>query len=180
MINRYRHWLALCAYALCISYGFADTSTTKDYEKASLSAQTAFDQALAVKQSVSRFTHKKSVSDKSSELAVYISLQSANEQSPEEISVEINLNGNPIAQMNYNAKAIDTLLSGASHQIFVGHIPKGSHDLIAHIKERNSAQTISSHGAIRFSKEGQGKTYELSISVSENDIPPEIIFIDHS
>ena len=180
MINRFQHVFVLCILALSTGHALAETSITEQYEEAQRSAQAALHQALAVKQSVSRFTHKKNVTDKSAELAIYISLDAVSEQKPNAISIEINLNGNQLVQTDYSAKAINALLDGASHQIFVGHISKGSHDLIAHIKEYNSNQTIRSHGAIRFNKDKDNKVYELSISVSENDIPPEVVFIDHS
>jgi len=147
---------------------------------AQASTAATLNNALNIKQAITRFTHKTAISDRSSQLAVYVSLNTTTEKIPSHISVEIKLDGTSLGQSDYEKKAIHALLNGASHKMLVNNIAPGSHDLIVHIKEKHGAQLISSHGAIRFNKPNQRKVFELSISLSDNDIPPEVVFLDHS
>lgn len=183
MIYRFQIRLAFCAALMCLAFSSQaelNQKLAKEFQQTTQAAQAAYDQALTVKQAITDFTHKRNINDESTELVIYVSLTSTAEQPPQSVSVEIKLGGSQLALKHYDNKAVHSLLRGTSHQLFVGNIPQGSHDLIAHIKEKANGKNITSHSAIRFLKTAQSKIYELSISASENDIPPEIVFLDHS
>ena len=183
LIYRSQIKLVVCAALMCLAFpsqAELDQKLEKEFQQTAQAAQSAYDQALAVKQAITDFTYKRNINDESTELVIYVSLTSTAEQPPQSVSVEIKLGGSQLALKNYDSKAVSSLLRGTSHRIFVGNIPQGSHDLMAHIKEETNGKNITSHSAIRFHKSAQSKVYELTISASENDIPPEIVFLDHS
>lgn len=184
-IFRQPFWLILIFISGCFcSYSYAaDTDTTSIEERAkqiSQSATSVFNNALETKKAISRFTHKQAISDSSTQMAVYVSFNTTTDKRPTKVSIEIKLDGNTLTRKEYQGNALKALINGATHKLYLGNIPRGNHDLIAHIKEHSGKSYVDSHGAIRFDKGSQRKILELSVSLSDQKLPPEIVFLDHS
>ena len=80
-------------------------------------------------------------------------------------SVQVVLNEKIVANYLYTEREVDALLRGGVHQIYIGNLPSGEHELVAYFVGRGPQGRDFKRGANRIIDKGLGAKYvELKIT----------------
>ena len=80
-------------------------------------------------------------------------------------SVQVTLNEKIVANYLYTEREVDALLRGGVHQIYIGNLPSGEHELVAYFVGRGPKGRDFKRGANRIIDKGLGAKYlELKIT----------------
>ena len=80
-------------------------------------------------------------------------------------SVQVVLNEKVVANYLYTEREVDALLRGGVHQIYIGNLPSGEHELVAYFVGRGPNGRDFKRGANRIIDKGLGAKYvELKIT----------------
>jgi hypothetical protein len=91
-------------------------------------------------------------------------------------SVQITLDGENVANYLYTAREVDALIRGGVHQLFLGNVRAGEHELVAIFTGEGPHERDYRRGATLVFEKGIGPKYvELSISDREQKLQPEFI-----
>ena len=108
-------------------------------------------------------------------LAVFLSL--ANREQITLDSVELFLNDQPVASHLYSATERQSLEQGGVHQLFVGHLPNGSHTLEAVFNARTSNKRfVRREIQHRFQKASGTLRVQMSLDARAPDYEPDVTF----
>ncbi len=99
----------------------------------------------------------------STQVAVYVSVDVGDFFDLD--SVQVMLNEKVVANYLYTEREVDALLRGGVHQIYIGNLPSGEHELIAYFVGRGPKGRDFKRGANRIIDKGLGAKYlELKIT----------------
>ena len=80
-------------------------------------------------------------------------------------SVQVTLNEKIVANYLYTEREVEALLRGGVHQIYIGNLPSGEHELVAYFVGRGPKGRDFKRGANRIIEKGLGAKYvELKIT----------------
>ena len=99
----------------------------------------------------------------STQVAVYVSVDVGDFFDLD--SVQVMLNEKVVANYLYTEREVDALLRGGVHQIYIGNLPSGEHELVAYFVGRGPKGRDFKRGANRIIDKGLGAKYlELKIT----------------
>ncbi len=99
----------------------------------------------------------------STQIAVYVSVDIGDFFDLD--SVQVSLNEKVVANYLYTEREVDALLRGGVHQIYIGNVPSGEHELVAYFTGRGPKGRDFKRGANRIIEKGLGAKYlELKIT----------------
>jgi hypothetical protein len=91
-------------------------------------------------------------------------------------SVQIKLNDRDVANYLYTSREVDALIRGGVHQLYLGNMKAGEHELIAIFTGQGPHERDYRRGATVVFDKGIGPKYiELSISDREQALQPEFV-----
>ncbi len=91
-------------------------------------------------------------------------------------SVQIKLNNRDVANYLYTSREVDALIRGGVHQLYLGNMKAGEHELIAIFTGQGPHERDYRRGATIVFDKGIGPKYiELSISDREQALQPEFV-----
>jgi len=91
-------------------------------------------------------------------------------------SVQITMNDQDVANYLYTAREVDALIRGGVHQLYLGNMKAGEHELVAIFTGQGPHERDYRRGAtLRFDKGIGPKYIELSISDREQKLQPEFV-----
>ncbi len=91
-------------------------------------------------------------------------------------SVQITLNDENVANYLYTSREVDALIRGGVHQLFLGNMRAGEHELVAIFTGQGPHERDYRRGATIVFEKGIGPKYiELSISDLERKLQPEFV-----
>lgn len=91
-------------------------------------------------------------------------------------SVQIKLNDRDVANYLYTSREVDALIRGGVHQLYLGNVKAGEHELIAIFTGQGPHERDYRRGATVVFDKGIGPKYiELSISDREQALQPEFV-----
>jgi hypothetical protein len=91
-------------------------------------------------------------------------------------SVQITMNDQDVANYLYTAREVDALIRGGVHQLYLGNMKVGEHELVAIFTGQGPHERDYRRGAtVRFDKGIGPKYIELSISDREQKLQPEFV-----
>ena len=91
-------------------------------------------------------------------------------------SVQITMNDQDVANYLYTAREVDALIRGGVHQLYLGNMKAGEHELVAIFTGEGPHERDYRRGAtVRFDKGIGPKYIELSISDREQKLQPEFV-----
>ncbi len=91
-------------------------------------------------------------------------------------SVQIKLNDKDVSNYLYTTREVDALISGGVHQVFLGNLKAGEHELIAIFTGEGPHAREYRRGASLVFEKGIGPKYiELTISDREQALQPEFV-----
>ena len=91
-------------------------------------------------------------------------------------SVQIKLNDRDVANYLYTSREVDALIRGGVHQLYLGNMKAGEHELIAIFTGQGPHERDYRRGATVIFDKGIGPKYiELSISDREQALQPEFV-----
>lgn len=208
MMTRTRHFTQrLSRTALCLAVAVAPSigdaaapvpPSVEQYQRLEQRMAALKTEALTLQEALLRAGEAAAVASEASTLAIYLTLNFSSEPNapvhvrqqlaerywgttthPRTLNVRLEVDGETIAHHSYVAQEMRALILGGGHRLFLGNIASGSHDLVAYIEERNTANgDMVTHGAIRFAKGAQPRVIEVAVSLTEEATPPEITFED--
>lgn len=110
----------------------------------------------------------------STQVAVYISVDVGDFFDLD--SVQIQLNEKVVANYLYTEREVEALLRGGVHQIYIGNLPSGEHELVAYFVGRGPKGRDFKRGANRIIEKGLGAKYvELKITDQTAKHQPDFI-----
>jgi len=110
----------------------------------------------------------------STQVAVYISVDVGDFFDLD--SVQVVLNEKVVANYLYTEREVDALLRGGVHQIYIGNLPSGEHELVAYFTGRGPQGRDFKRGANRIIDKSLGAKYvELKISDRTPKHQPDFI-----
>ena len=99
----------------------------------------------------------------STQVAVYISVDVGDFFDLD--SVQVQLNEKIVANYLYTEREVEALLRGGVHQVYIGNLPSGEHELVAYFVGRGPKGRDFKRGANRIIEKGLGAKYvELKIT----------------
>jgi hypothetical protein len=99
----------------------------------------------------------------STQVAVYVSVDVGDFFDLD--SVQVTLNEKVVANYLYTEREVDALLRGGVHQIYIGNLPSGEHELVAYFVGKGPKGRDFKRGANRIIDKGLGAKYlELKIT----------------
>jgi len=99
----------------------------------------------------------------STQVAVYVSVDVGDFFDLD--SVQVTLNEKIVANYLYTEREVDALLRGGVHQIYIGNLPSGEHELVAYFVGKGPKGRDFKRGANRIIDKGLGAKYlELKIT----------------
>ncbi len=91
-------------------------------------------------------------------------------------SVQIKLDDKDVANYLYTTREVDALISGGVHQLFLGNLKAGEHELVAIFTGEGPHEREYRRGASLVFEKGIGPKYiELTISDREQALQPEFV-----
>lgn len=91
-------------------------------------------------------------------------------------SVQVKLDDKDVANYLYTTREVDALISGGVHQVFLGNLKAGEHELIAIFTGAGPHEREYRRGASLVFEKGIGPKYiELTISDREQALQPEFV-----
>ncbi len=117
-----------------------------------------------------RLLEEKLLYPSGTQVAVYVSLDKAAKYRPD--SIEIRLEGKPVASHLYSAKEVEALKKGGVQRLYTGNIASGEHDLQVFLSGKNAGGVdFYRNDAFKFSKDTGPKIVEIRlISAAEQII----------
>ena len=110
----------------------------------------------------------------STQVAVYVSVDVGDFFDLD--SVQIRLNEKVVANYLYTEREVEALLRGGVHQIYIGNLPSGEHELVAYFVGRGPKGRDFKRGANRIIEKGLGAKYvELKITDRTAKHQPDFI-----
>ncbi len=104
----------------------------------------------------------------STQVAVYVSLDSATKFRLN--SIEIQLDGKTVAQHLYTLRELDALQKGGVQRVYVGNIVSGEHGLQVSVRGKNADDSgFHKTEKFRFSKDTGPKVLEVRLTDSDTD-----------
>lgn len=177
----------LVAWLLALAAGLpgaraADAGQAGEPETAAAPAAGSLDDRIeALKQDVIQLNRDLLVLEEdllfpaSRQLAVYLSMDRGTLFKPD--SVELQLNDQVVATHLYSPREQAALARGGSHQLWIGNVPSGEHELVAFLsgigpngREYRRAATVT------VAKGHEPKALELKISDLQRRLQPEFVF----
>lgn len=155
---------AILVYVSAATADIADTGASKEQEFQNL------DQEIQVlKQEVLELNRDLFILEEellypsSTQVAVYVSVDVGDFFDLD--SVQVMLNEKVVANYLYTEREVDALLRGGVHQIYIGNLPSGEHELVAYFVGRGPKGRDFKRGANRIIDKGLGAKYlELKIT----------------
>ena len=103
----------------------------------------------------------------STQVAVFVSLDNAAKYNPG--SIEIQLDGKPVAQHTYNPKEVEALQKGGLQRIYAANIKSGDHDLQVRLTGRTARGSFFDRKEnFKFSKDVGPKMEEIRLINSDD------------
>jgi len=100
------------------------------------------------------------------QVAVFVSL--AENDSSQLDSVQIHIDGEPVAHHIYSFKELDALRKGGVQRIYTGNVPTGSHDMQVSIAgKRSNGRDFSETNNFSFHKEVEPKIVGIKLASNE-------------
>ena len=110
----------------------------------------------------------------STQVAVYVSVDVGDFFDLD--SVQIQLNEKVVANYLYTEREVEALLRGGVHQIYIGNLPSGEHELVAYFVGRGPKGRDFKRGANRIIEKGLGAKYvELKITDQTAKHQPDFV-----
>jgi len=98
-------------------------------------------------------------------LLVYVSSSESLDQRLE--SVQLQLDGRPVAEHRYDELEARSLRDGGVHRVYIGILPRGEHALVAEFSTRDTAdRALTSRATVDFLKRRGPKYIELRLEPS--------------
>ena len=110
----------------------------------------------------------------STQVAVYVSVDIGDFFDLD--SVQVVLNEKIVANYLYTEREVDALLRGGVHQIYIGNLPSGEHELVAYFVGKGPKGRDFKRGANRIIDKGLGAKYvELKITDQTPKHQPDFV-----
>lgn len=110
----------------------------------------------------------------STQVAVYVSVDVGDYFDLD--SVQIQLNEKVVANYLYTEREVEALLRGGVHQVYIGNLPSGEHELVAYFVGRGPKGRDFKRGANRIIDKGLGAKYvELKITDQTAKHQPDFV-----
>ena len=112
---------------------------------------------------------------KESRLAVFLSVDTANFLSLDEVT--LNIDGNQVGSYRYTQRELDALRRGGSHRLYMGNVKTGEHQAVAVFTGQGS-EGHNYHGTteLTFAKTSGASNLELRITSSADARQPAFVF----
>jgi hypothetical protein len=110
----------------------------------------------------------------SRQIAVYLSMDRGSLFQLD--SVELRLNEQVVTTHLYSARERDALSRGGSHQLWLGNIPSGEHELVAFLTGVGpNGRAYHRATSLRVEKQHEPKTIELKVADLQRKLQPEFL-----
>lgn len=156
-----------CAVLVCVSVATADindssASEEQDFQNLDQEIQVLKQEVLELNRDL-YILEEELLYPSSTQVAVYVSIDVGDLFDLD--SVQVMLNEKVVANYLYTEREVDALLRGGVHQIYIGNLPSGEHELVAYFVGRGPKGRDFKRGANRLIDKGLGAKYvELKIT----------------
>lgn len=163
----------MLVYAAAVSADIDSSATEQDFEGLDQDIQVLKQEVLELNRDLF-ILEEELLYPSSTQVAVYISVDVGDFFDLD--SVQVVLNEKVVANYLYTEREVEALLRGGVHQIYIGNLPTGEHELVAYFTGRGPKGRDFKRGANRIIDKSLGAKYvELKISDRTPKHQPDFI-----